>query len=64
MSQIEWRQLRNLTAREIVSALIRDGFVSITSAALTSVIVTLTVAGSRSHSIALVTPFRSERFVR
>ncbi len=27
MSEIEWRALRNLTAREIVSALIRDGFV-------------------------------------
>jgi predicted RNA binding protein YcfA (HicA-like mRNA interferase family) len=27
MSQIEWRQLRNLTAREIISALIRDGFI-------------------------------------
>jgi predicted RNA binding protein YcfA (HicA-like mRNA interferase family) len=27
MSQIEWRQLRNLTAREIVGALIRDGLV-------------------------------------
>jgi predicted RNA binding protein YcfA (HicA-like mRNA interferase family) len=27
MSDVEWRQLRNLTAREIVSAPIRDGFV-------------------------------------
>ena len=27
MSEIEWRALRNLTAREIISALIRDGFV-------------------------------------
>ena len=27
MSRIEWRQLRNLTAREIINALIRDGFV-------------------------------------
>ena len=27
MSVIEWRRLRNLTAREMVSALIRDGFV-------------------------------------
>lgn len=27
MSQIEWRRLRNLTAREIINALIRDGFV-------------------------------------
>jgi predicted RNA binding protein YcfA (HicA-like mRNA interferase family) len=27
MSGIEWRRLRNITAREIVNALIRDGFV-------------------------------------
>jgi predicted RNA binding protein YcfA (HicA-like mRNA interferase family) len=27
MSQIEWRRLRNLTAREIINALTRDGFV-------------------------------------
>ena len=27
MNQIEWRRLRNLTAREIITALIRDGFV-------------------------------------
>jgi predicted RNA binding protein YcfA (HicA-like mRNA interferase family) len=27
MSAIEWRQLRNITARELVNALIRDGFV-------------------------------------
>jgi predicted RNA binding protein YcfA (HicA-like mRNA interferase family) len=27
MSEIEWRRLRNLTAREIVNALARDGFV-------------------------------------
>jgi predicted RNA binding protein YcfA (HicA-like mRNA interferase family) len=27
MSRIEWRQLRNLTAREIINALTRDGFV-------------------------------------
>jgi predicted RNA binding protein YcfA (HicA-like mRNA interferase family) len=27
MSQIEWRRLRNLTSREIITALIRDGFV-------------------------------------
>ena len=27
MSDIEWRALRNLTAREIIGALIRDGFV-------------------------------------
>jgi predicted RNA binding protein YcfA (HicA-like mRNA interferase family) len=27
MSEIEWRQLRNITARELVNALIRDGFV-------------------------------------
>ena len=27
MSGIEWRRLRNLTAREIINALIRDGFV-------------------------------------
>jgi predicted RNA binding protein YcfA (HicA-like mRNA interferase family) len=27
MSEIEWRRLRNLTAREIVNALMRDGFV-------------------------------------
>ncbi|MGD9615741.1 MAG: type II toxin-antitoxin system HicA family toxin [Alphaproteobacteria bacterium] len=27
MSEIEWRRLRNITAREIVNALIRDGFV-------------------------------------
>ena len=27
MSEIEWRPLRNLTAREIINALIRDGFV-------------------------------------
>ncbi len=26
MSGIDWKQLRGLTAREIVSALIRDGF--------------------------------------
>jgi predicted RNA binding protein YcfA (HicA-like mRNA interferase family) len=26
MSEIEWRRLRNRTAREIVSALNRDGF--------------------------------------
>jgi predicted RNA binding protein YcfA (HicA-like mRNA interferase family) len=26
MSGIDWKQLRSLTAREIVSALIRDGF--------------------------------------
>jgi predicted RNA binding protein YcfA (HicA-like mRNA interferase family) len=27
MSEIEWRRLRNLTAREISAALLRDGFV-------------------------------------
>jgi predicted RNA binding protein YcfA (HicA-like mRNA interferase family) len=27
MSGIEWRRLRNFTAREIINALIRDGFV-------------------------------------
>ena len=27
MSEIEWRRLRNLTAREIIDALNRDGFV-------------------------------------
>jgi predicted RNA binding protein YcfA (HicA-like mRNA interferase family) len=27
MSGIEWRRLRNLTAREITAALLRDGFV-------------------------------------
>jgi len=27
MSRIEWRRLRNLTAREIINALTRDGFV-------------------------------------
>src|SRR3954451_4883744 len=27
MSEIEWRRLRNITAREIVNALVRDGFV-------------------------------------
>ena len=27
MSQIEWRRVRNLTAREIINALTRDGFV-------------------------------------
>jgi predicted RNA binding protein YcfA (HicA-like mRNA interferase family) len=27
MTEVEWRRLRNLTAREINSALIRDGFV-------------------------------------
>lgn len=27
MSIIEWRRLRNLTAREVINALIRDGFV-------------------------------------
>ena len=27
MSEIEWRRLRNLTAREIINALTRDGFV-------------------------------------
>ena len=26
MSEIEWRHLRNLTAREIINALARDGF--------------------------------------
>ena len=26
MSRIEWRRLRNLTAREIINALVRDGF--------------------------------------
>ncbi len=26
MSDIEWRRLRNLTAREIINALARDGF--------------------------------------
>ena len=26
MSEIEWRRLRNLTAREIINALARDGF--------------------------------------
>ena len=26
MSEIEWRRLRNLTAREIINALSRDGF--------------------------------------
>ena len=26
MSGIDWRQLRSLTAREIIAALIRDGF--------------------------------------
>jgi predicted RNA binding protein YcfA (HicA-like mRNA interferase family) len=27
MTDIEWRRLRNLTAREIINALTRDGFV-------------------------------------
>ena len=27
MSEIEWRRLRSLTAREIINALARDGFV-------------------------------------
>jgi predicted RNA binding protein YcfA (HicA-like mRNA interferase family) len=27
MNQIDWRRLRNLTAREIINALTRDGFV-------------------------------------
>jgi predicted RNA binding protein YcfA (HicA-like mRNA interferase family) len=27
MTEIDWRQLRNRTAREIINALIRDGFV-------------------------------------
>ena len=27
MSDIEWRRLRNITAREMIGALIRDGFV-------------------------------------
>ncbi len=27
MSRIDWRRLRNLTAREIINALVRDGFV-------------------------------------
>jgi predicted RNA binding protein YcfA (HicA-like mRNA interferase family) len=27
MSEIEWRRLRNITAREVVNALGRDGFV-------------------------------------
>jgi len=27
MSEFEWRQLRNITARELVNALSRDGFV-------------------------------------
>jgi predicted RNA binding protein YcfA (HicA-like mRNA interferase family) len=27
MTDIEWRQIRNLTAREIINALTRDGFV-------------------------------------
>ncbi len=27
MSALEWRRLRNLTAREIINALARDGFV-------------------------------------
>jgi predicted RNA binding protein YcfA (HicA-like mRNA interferase family) len=27
MSDIEWRRLRNVTAREMIGALIRDGFV-------------------------------------
>jgi predicted RNA binding protein YcfA (HicA-like mRNA interferase family) len=27
MSRVEWRRLRNLTAREIINALIRDGLV-------------------------------------
>lgn len=27
MSGIEWRRLRNLTARELINALIHDGFV-------------------------------------
>jgi len=27
MSRIEWRRLRNLTAREITNALTRDGFI-------------------------------------
>jgi predicted RNA binding protein YcfA (HicA-like mRNA interferase family) len=27
MSEIEWRRLRNLTARELIGGLIRDGFV-------------------------------------
>jgi predicted RNA binding protein YcfA (HicA-like mRNA interferase family) len=27
MTDIEWKQLRNITARELVNALIRDGFV-------------------------------------
>ena len=26
MSDIEWRRLRNITAREMIGALIRDGF--------------------------------------
>ncbi len=27
MTDFEWKQLRNITARELVNALIRDGFV-------------------------------------
>ena len=27
MTEIQWRRLRNLTAREIINALTRDGFV-------------------------------------
>jgi predicted RNA binding protein YcfA (HicA-like mRNA interferase family) len=27
MSEIEWRRIRNLTARQIINALTRDGFV-------------------------------------
>ena len=33
MSEIEWRQLRNLTAREIINAFNRDGFVFYNSVA-------------------------------
>jgi hypothetical protein len=44
--EIEWRQLRNIIAREIINALIRDGFLLSTNAALISVTATPTGAGS------------------
>jgi hypothetical protein len=65
MSEIEWRRLRNRTAREIVSALNRDGFVpSITNAAPINATAMPTAAKSPSHSTVPATPFRSERFAR
>jgi hypothetical protein len=44
MTDIPWGALRSLTAREIISALIRDGSRSTTSADRTSAIITTTVA--------------------